>query len=765
MPPKKFNKGQPKKPKQQPAPPSVNVSQVYDKIKSAIAEEDYVTVVRLSDKLLVADKKDIVALKIKVTALIYDDNHRAALDTIVSLPKSVQSNFLYEKTYCLYKCNEFSEALEVLKELEKDIGSDDNEEQQSPEMSRKRYDVLNLKGQLYYRMERYEECIQIYHKLIDIVDEDSLDQVDLLTNLQAAQSSLRFAKASPAVEEESFDQIDFEGSDTYEQIYNYGCILLAKGHIEEAKTVLEKARAVCVETYTIDDEPTTGNPELERELFPILLQLAYTHQLLNNFPEAFELYQTILQTQGVHVFHSVTASDAKLHRNKNQHNDDVNKIVALNNLLGLIMSYPEVVGFEAADTPPTLKQRKDGKGVVVHDAVKKMKLVQKWMSGSAGKLSSWQVMILKLNEGISALWSNQIDQARKIRDSLIADYPDSDMGYLFSFAVKIKENAVKGSSPLKSNPALEAAVAELKAKVQSSPTSISLQLVLIQGLLHLGDIKSAVSTLQELIHRITPTHQAPLPGLISLQIYLQLATQDSGAAVETVSNAVKTMQSQPSPSIAALSALCDVATELRFANGKNEQLQRSVSDYEYIVKMDPKNVSAVSGLVAVLSYTDPDLADMYKNKFLPKMDEQELNIESVELGEGVLTRRKQKPKETDQATKKLKPRRKRKPRLPKNYDPNTLPDPERWLPKFMRKGYKPPKARRQKEKKMGSHQGGAIDDSDKPEFEGIGGTRSANIGISVGSKGGEGEGSASAPQKKTGPVSQNKKKKKKGNKW
>ena len=43
---------------------------------------------------------------------------------------------------------------------------------------------------------------------------------------------------------------------------------------------------------------------------------------------------------------------------------------------------------------------------------------------------------------------------------------------------------------------------------------------------------------------------------------------------------------------------------------------------------------------------------------------------------------------------KAKKKRKRKIRLPKNYDPNVPPDPERWLPKHERSTFKRKKDRR-----------------------------------------------------------------------
>lgn len=49
-----------------------------------------------------------------------------------------------------------------------------------------------------------------------------------------------------------------------------------------------------------------------------------------------------------------------------------------------------------------------------------------------------------------------------------------------------------------------------------------------------------------------------------------------------------------------------------------------------------------------------------------------------------------------------KKHKKRKGQLPKNYDPNIPPDPERWLPKYERTGYRKKRDRRTKEVIKGS---------------------------------------------------------------
>lgn len=56
-------------------------------------------------------------------------------------------------------------------------------------------------------------------------------------------------------------------------------------------------------------------------------------------------------------------------------------------------------------------------------------------------------------------------------------------------------------------------------------------------------------------------------------------------------------------------------------------------------------------------------------------------------------------------------KKKRKPKLPKNYEPGATPDPERWLPKHERTGYRKKKDRRVKEVMKGS-QGAATGASD-----------------------------------------------------
>lgn len=64
------------------------------------------------------------------------------------------------------------------------------------------------------------------------------------------------------------------------------------------------------------------------------------------------------------------------------------------------------------------------------------------------------------------------------------------------------------------------------------------------------------------------------------------------------------------------------------------------------------------------------------------------------------------------AKKRVRRHKKKKGKLPKNCDPNLRPDPERWLPKYERTGYRKKRDRRAKDVIKGS-QGTASGQADQ----------------------------------------------------
>ncbi|KAH6757687.1 hypothetical protein C2S52_023334, partial [Perilla frutescens var. hirtella] len=197
---------------------------------------------------------------------------------------------------------------------------------------------------------------------------------------------------------------------------------------------------------------------------------------------------------------------------------------------------------------------------------------------------------------------------------------------------------------------------------------------------------------------------------------------------------------------------------------KSGRYQEAAQDYEQLVKVDPLDTQAISGLVSAYSHYDIEKAEQYETS-LPEINSSEgivpmdIDVNSIErIVPGV-----KKSYYKKLMLKVHKKKKKRKPLLPRSYDPSVPPDPERWLPKRERSSFKV-KGKRKQQLMKGS-QGVAVSGG------GIGGTGSANIsGKSVVSDNQATANTAqsttqSQPPKPKSGDSKNKKKKKKGNKW
>lgn len=77
----------------------------------------------------------------------------------------------FEKGYCLYRLNQVHEALKVIENV------------QNPSLR-----IKELKAQILYRLERYEECFAVYRDIIKNSDDDYEEERE--TNLAAVIGNL-----------------------------------------------------------------------------------------------------------------------------------------------------------------------------------------------------------------------------------------------------------------------------------------------------------------------------------------------------------------------------------------------------------------------------------------------------------------------------------------------------------------------------------------------------------------------------------------------
>ena len=131
---------------------------------------------------------------------------------------------------------------------------------------------------------------------------------------------------------------------------------------------------------------------------------------------------------------------------------------------------------------------------------------------------------------------------------------------------------------------------------------------------------------------------------------------------------------------------------------ENGRPQDAVSHLEQLRCLDPSNPHILVKLVAAFSQFSPSQAEEVSAKLPLPEQAAELDPDTLEqmpvyrhrVTKAVVSEQKGTEVVAMDTTKKKK--RKRKPRLPKNFDPNVKPDPDRWLPlrerSYFRRGKK-----------------------------------------------------------------------------
>ncbi|KAI9022255.1 hypothetical protein CLU79DRAFT_751852 [Phycomyces nitens] len=449
---------------------------------------------------------------------------------------------------------------------------------------------------------------------------------------------------------------DISAPGAYEVAYNAASVHLARSELDLAREQLEFARKQCNERMT---EAGLSHEEIDEELAVIAAQLAYTHQLQGRTEEAKELYESVLNSK---------ATDA-----------GVTAIVS-NNVVAM-------------------QETKD-----LFDAAKKLKVATS--KEAEAKLKRYQKRVIAMNESLLQLYMNKHAACRDSAQRLIAKYPDSDTLYLILAAATYHQS--KG----------EKAVEELKKYAEKKPESLAIRFATIQLQLLQSQPADALSTLESYLKVIDEKDQKGFyqPGVVALLVWLYEQTNQSEKAMETLDKASSLWKSDSSFLKSAPASIIKQTAAFKLKTGRYSE---AASDYEQLVKADPTDSQAIAGLISAYAEVDPAKAEQYGDA-LPAISMHHIDVDTLErivpgVKRGYV---KKDPKSTH--VKKVKPKKKRQPLLPKNCDLSRTPDPERWLPKRERSTYRA-KGKNKKAALRGP-QGSAV------EGGGIGGTGSANIG-------------------------------------
>ena len=170
----------------------------------------------------------------------------------------------FEAAYCHYRLNDPHKAMKILDGVINPLVKHNE-----------------LRAQVLYRLEQYENCFTVYRDMIRSSDDKY--ETERKTNLSAVTAQL--GDRSKMVVDET---------DTFEQRYNAGCNYASVGDYDKAEKVLVQAEKAA-RNFLQEDE--AGEDEILEETGIIRVQLGYVMQRLGREKEAATIYNQVEDSQ------------------------------------------------------------------------------------------------------------------------------------------------------------------------------------------------------------------------------------------------------------------------------------------------------------------------------------------------------------------------------------------------------------------------------------------------------------------------------------
>ncbi|EDV48370.1 signal recognition particle subunit SRP72 [Drosophila erecta] len=554
--------------------------------------------VKAVNRILGVAPDDPTALHCKVVCLVQLSKFEEAYKFI---EKNRLSSLSFEKAYCEYRLNKQQQALKTI---------DDTGLQPLPP------NLKELRTQVLYRLERYDECLDSYRDIIKNTSDEYEDE--RRTNLSAVAANLAVdqTKEVPEVPE-----------DTYEQYFNSACIQANRQKYAEAERKLRTSEKLCREF--LEDEGASEE-EIIEEVDVIRVQLAYVLQLQGKTKEAASIYADCLRHKPKDAALVAVASNNSVVINKDQN---------------------------------------------VFDSKKKIRAAL--ADACEPKLTSRQKQVIALNNCLLALYTNAGDQVQQLSQKLAQTYPQ----------VEFEALLIRCSQLAKDRKHKEAIDHLQKFAAAHKSHEFVSKFAVIQLQLLQGNRKDAIETLLSL------GEAKYKPGVVSALVSLYLGTDNKTAASALLKSAVDWYKKNKVSS-GDLSDMWRQAAEFHLRGGASET---AASSLEELLKLNPNDTKVLAQLVIAYAQFQPKRALELSRK-LPKLETLTTasEIDALEAANWVMSVKAAKksasakiePSPSTPLEKKKNHNRKRKGKLPKNYNAEVAPDPERWLPKYERTGFR-----------------------------------------------------------------------------
>ncbi|KAI1320739.1 hypothetical protein F5Y16DRAFT_389657 [Xylariaceae sp. FL0255] len=620
-----------------------------------------------------------------------DHDHILKLANAVLRTSKSNANAQHARVVALLKLDRFDDALRAIAEggdalddrchLEKTYalyksGSLKEARAESLKASDNLPAFRHLAAQIAYRAEHFGDAAAAYRQLVD--HHPNGEENDVNINLLAAIAQLQWAGLADIP-----TSTDRQHLDVFETAYNAACAHAARDEFAHASILLKRARDLCETSEDLSPD------DKKAELLPIIVQHVYVLSRLGKHAEAAALQKLVV------------VSDIP---------EAPTRIVAQNNQVALA----------ADDANPYLTQR-----------------IAEAAGSLAGndKLFAYQQSVIDRNKHALSLQMQKFNGQKYATKAQILSNSSS--------AAALLDNAHLGVVSAAARTQLETgqiAIDKILPTLEKRPHDIGLLLTVIQFYIQMRRPGLALVLLKTSLKRLETSAFADhadarfAPGLVALAVVLYRLQGRQNSIRTELAKASAYWRSKSAPSSIVL--LKEAGIEL-LRSSNPEHVASAGATFEKLVDESPIDLTAAAGLVASFATSDYAKVEAYLDKLTPvERLTKGINVQSL-VDAGVCSivppepTLKKRPA-TDEPEREKATKRRRKKRLPKDYEEGKQPDPERWLPLRDRSTYRP-KGKKGKKRAQEVTQGGVVKEEEMLEL--VGGAGAVKVEKATGSQG------------------------------
>lgn len=493
----------------------------------------------------------------------------------------------------------------------------------------------HVEAQARYRIEEFGKAAELYEALASRLEDDA--EADLRINSGAVDAQLEWSGSGELVRRKKPERTDLEA---FETAFNAACGAIAREEFGQGEMLLKRARGLCEALEDLNEE------DKQAELVPITIQHVYVLARLGRVEEAQNLAKSI---QAKEIPDAITRHIAQV-------ND---------------------VAVQSTGSNPFLAQR-----LVAADL----------STSNPDHPFEYQSTILKRNRYGSDLQALKFGGTAQSTASIIKSgtQPTTD-GLTNSLSVA---NAAAHAKSQAGKEALKLIIPVLEKR----PNDIGLILTIVQLYVLTGNAGSAIKLLEGLLTRLEQSGSAAeldvrfAPGLVGSIFSLYHSQGRRGHSQRELAKAATHWRRRTKELPAGVVQLLRSAGAILLESNEAEHQKLAAEIFTDLHDRDPEDRYSTAGLIAASpATTSPDLIETLTplSKVLANVDAsalEEAGLAQPKPTPGVAVTSRKRPAEE---TKPKKAKKIRKSRIPKDYDPNKTPDPERWLPLRDRSTYRP----------------------------------------------------------------------------